>query len=735
TTDWRRLWALLDSSAATVMQATPATWRMLIEAGWPGKPGLKALCGGEALPLALADELVQRGVELWNMYGPTETTIWSTVQRVTTQGEPLSIGRPIANTTLFILDCRGQPTPVGVPGELHIGGAGLARGYRNRPELTAERFVANRFDPSPHARVYKTGDLARYRPDGSVEFLGRLDNQVKIRGYRIELGEIETQLSQHPAVAAAVARAHAERSGDNALVAYVIPSGPMPSGTELRRFLAQKLPAYMIPPTYVTLDAFPLTPNGKVDRKALPRPEVWGTEPVAEYTAPSTELEQRLAELWAELLEHDRIGVHDDFFDLGGHSLLAARMIGRIHSQLDVQLPLRALFEAPTVVGLSERIEAMQAQAEQAEKPREEPPPLVPIARVRRTSFAQDRFLFIDQLAGPTSAYNIPWPLRLKGELDVVALGRALSEIVRRHEALRTRFVVQDGRRVQLIDARRDVDLHPTDLSSRPDAELVARELVDEQTQMPFDLGRGPLLRASLLHLGARDHVLAIVAHHIAADGWSKAVLFRELDALYRAYAAGLPSPLPEPPVQYGDYAEWERSWLTGDHLAAELEHWRAELEGAPTVLELPADRPRPAVPTLAGAWHRTVIPAEVVDAIRALGRREGATTFMTILAALDVFLHRYSGQEEILVGTPVDTRGAPGLEAAIGAFVNTVVIRGDLSGQPSFNEVLGRVRTRTLDALAHHDVPFERVVDTVAEDRDLSRHPLCQVLLAVDPA
>ena len=510
---------------------------------------------------------------------------------------------------------------------------------------------------------------------------------MKIRGFRIELGEIEALLSQHPAVAAAVATTHAERSGENALVAYVIPNGPMPSGTELRRFLEQKLPAYMVPLTYVTLDAFPLTPNGKLDRKALPRPQVWGSELAIEYIAPSTELEQRLAELWAELLERERIGVHDDFFDLGGHSLMAARLMGRIHSQLDVQLPLRALFEAPTVAGLAERIKAMQAQAKQAEKPREEPPPLVPIARVRRTSFAQERFLFIDQLAGATSAYNIPWPLRLKGELDVVALGRALSEIVRRHEALRTRFAVQDGRRVQLIDAPRDVDLNLTDLSSRPDAELVARKLVDEQTQMPFDLKRGPLLRARLLRLGAREHVLAIVVHHIAADGWSKAVFFRELDALYRAYAAGLPSPLPEPPVQYGDYAEWERSWLTGDHLAAELEHWRTELEGAPTALELPTDRPRPAVPTLAGAWRRTAIPAELVDAIRALGRREGATTFMTILAALDVFLHRYSGQEEILVGTPVDTRGAPGLEAAIGAFVNTVVIRGDLSGQPSFSE------------------------------------------------
>ncbi len=725
--DPRKLWALLERSGATVMQATPTTWRMLIDAGWPGKPGFKALCGGEALPLALADELVGRELELWNMYGPTETTIWSTVQRVSTQGEPLSIGRPIANTTLFILDGRGQPTPIGVPGELHIGGAGVARGYRERPELTAERFASHPFDPSAGSRLYKTGDLARYRADGSVQYLGRLDNQVKVRGFRIELGEIETQLAAHPAVAAAVASTHEQRSGESELVAYIVPSGQAPAGTELRRFLEQKLPAYMVPSTFVTLDAFPLTPNAKVDRKALPRPEAWGTEPVTEYVAPGTELERRLTELWGELLQRDRIGLQDNFFDLGGHSLLAARLIGRIHSELEVRLPLRALFEAPTIGGLAERIESMQV-----EETGEEPPPLVPVARVRRASFAQERFWFIDQLTGGSAAYNIPWPLRLKGELDVVALGRALTEIVRRHEPLRTRFSIEDGRPVQLVDAPQSVSLEPTDLSREPDPERAASELVDRQTQLPFDLERGPLLRATLLRLSDRDHVLSIVVHHIAADGWSKTVFLRELDALYRALCDGLPSPLPELPVQYGDYAEWERSWLSGDKLAAELEHWRVELDGAPAALELPTDRPRPAVPTLAGAWRRTAVQRELADALRALGRRERATSFMTVLAALDVFLHRYTGQDEIVVGTPVDTRGRPELEGAIGAFVNTVVIRGDLSGRPSFTEVLGRVRKRTLDALAHQYVPFERVVDTVVHDRDLSRHPLCQVLLAV---
>jgi len=741
TSDPRALAQLLQRSGATVMQATPTTWRMLLDGGWTGRPGLRALCGGEALAPGLADQLVACGVELWNMYGPTETTIWSTVQLIRTEGEPPSIGRPIANTSLFILDGCGEPAPIGVPGELHIGGAGLARGYRNRPELTAERFVADPFAARSGARLYKTGDLARYRSDGTVEFLGRLDQQVKLRGYRIELGEIEARLAEHPRVAAAAAAVHLGSAGEPELVAYVVPSAEPVDAEELWQRLGQSLPAYMVPSSLVTLPALPLTPNGKLDRNALPAPEAGGAGPRSAYVAPRTDPERAIAELWSEVLGVERIGVHDDFFELGGQSLLAARLMGRLDSRLGVELPLRALFESPTVAGLAARVPALPAAVDpglsaavDTVTATTESPPLVPMARVRRASFAQERFWFIDQVAGSSGAYNISWPVRLRGGLDVASLQRALSEIVRRHEVLRTRFAAEEGRPMQVIDAPGAVTLELIDLSRQADPEDRARRVVDQQTQAPFDVAQGSPLRALLIRLGSEDHILQIVIHHIAADGWSKAVLFGELGALYPAFADDRPSPLPELPVQYGDFAEWQRSWLQGERLERELAYWTAQLRGAPTVLELPSDRPRPAVASLRGAWLRTAVPGALIERLGALGRDGGATLFMVMLAGFEVLLYRYTGQTDVVIGAPVDTRSRAELEQLIGPFVNTIVLRNDLSGSPSFRELLGSVRGRTLDAIEHQELPFERLVEALAPERDLTRHPIIQALLALNP-
>ena len=731
--DPRALARLLESSRATVMQATPTTWRILIDSGWTGMQGLKALCGGEALPPALADELVSRVGELWNMYGPTETTIWSTCAHVRQAGEALTIGRPIANTTLHVLDRRGRPAPIGVPGELLIGGAGLARGYRNRLELTEERFVAGELGAE---RLYRTGDLARYRADGTVQFLGRLDHQVKLRGFRIELGEIEATLDAHPSVAQAVASIHEAPGGEPALIAYVVADGDPPDAQELRGFLGQSLPTYMVPATIVMLERLPLTPNGKIDRNALPAPELPSSADDL-YMEPRDAMELAVASVFCEVLGIERAGAHDDFFALGGQSLLAARLVSRLVAKLEIELALRAVFETSTVAGLAAHVEELRAP--QVPDPlvapltRAEPTPLLPTESVRPASFAQERFWFIDQIGGG-AAYNISWPLRLRGALDVVALERALNEIVRRHEVLRSRLAVPDGRPVQVIEPSRTISLEFLDLSEESERERAAQGLIEEHTRDRFSLEEGPLIRASLIRLQPQEHILQVVVHHAAADGGSKVVFFNELGALYGAYRDNRPAALPEPPIQYADFAQWQRSTLQGERLERELVHWSRELEGIPAALELPSDRPRPQVASLRGRWLRTKLSVQTLERLNALARDQGATLFMVLLAAFDVLLHRYTGQEDLLVGTPVDTRGQAELEQLIGPFVNTLVLRSDLSGQPSFRDLLGRVKLRTLDAIEHQALPFERLVEVLAPERELGRHPLVQTLIALNP-
>ncbi|MFZ5918978.1 MAG: amino acid adenylation domain-containing protein [Chloroflexota bacterium] len=693
---------------------------------------------------ACTPEIVERwspGRRFFNGYGPTEATIGPALARLESLPEGavhVPIGRPVANMRIYLLDAHLRPVPVGVPGELHIGGVGVGRGYLNRPDLTAERFIADPFSfPASGggregvARLYKTGDLARYRADGTIEFLGRMDHQVKVRGFRIELGEIEAVLSAHPAVQQAAVLAREDDGGGKQLAAYVVLRQPEPSTGELREYLRASLPDYMLPAVFVTLDEMPLTPSGKVDRRALPAPQSVHLTRMA-YVAPRTPVEEGLADIFAQVVSLDRVGVHDSFFDLGGHSLRATQVISRVREVFQIDLPLRALFEWPTVAGLAVQVEAALRTGSGLEAP-----PIEAISREGDTplSFAQQRLWFLDQLEPGNLFYNIPIAMRLQGKLDVAALERVLSEIVRRHEALRTTFAVIDGRPVQVIAPEPAVSLPLKDLTSLPQAEREAetQRLAILEVRQPFDLARGPLLRARLIRLGEQEHVALLTMHHIVSDGWSMGVLVAEIAQLYAAFAAGQPSPLPELAVQYADFSHWQRAWLQGEVLERQLVYWKQRLINSPPMLELPTDRPRPAVQTSHGATLSFDLPGELSQALKELGREEGVTLFMTLLAAFQTLLYRYTGQPDVVVGTPIANRTRREVEGLIGFFVNTLVMRTDLSGAPSFRQLLARVREVALGAYAHQDLPFELLVEALQPGRDLSHTPLFQVMLVLD--
>ncbi|HEV2845900.1 MAG TPA: condensation domain-containing protein, partial [Thermoanaerobaculia bacterium] len=673
-----------------------------------------ALCGGEAMPPALAASLRQRTRALWNVYGPTETTVGSTVAEVGEGG--ITIGRPIANTAVYVLDAWGQPAPVGVPGELLIGGAGLARGYLDRPELTAERFVPDPFGMG--SRLYRTGDLARFLPDGCLECLGRIDHQVKVRGFRIELGEIEAELCRHPEVAAAVVMAREDR-----LVAYVVGEAPI---EDLREDLKSRLPAYMAPSVYVRLEALPLTPNGKVDRKALPEPEA-GTAPEGLTAAPRTPGEELLAGIWCDVLRLERVGVHQDFFELGGHSLLATQVVSRVRDVFGVEMPLRWLFETPTVGGLAARL-----AGERSDETGRTPLRPVPRDGALPLSFSQERLWFLDRLEGGGPAYNIFAAVRLAGRLDAVRLRDAFQGLVRRHESLRTRFAETGGSPAQVIAPVLEVGLPLVDLAGlgpeEREAEVKAR--AHTEARWRFDLAAGPLVRLSLLRLGEEEHALLLNVHHIVPDAWSMGVLIQDLAALYEGS-----TPLPDLPVQYADFAVWQRERLHGKALGDRIAWWREELAGAPAVLDLPADRPRPVVHSQRGGAVGVRVPAGVVAGLRGAGRRAGATPFMALLSGFQILLARYTGKADAPVGSPIAGRTRSELEGLIGFFVNTLVLRTDLSGDPTFSETLARAREATLGAYGHQDLPFEKLVEELAPRRDLSYSPLFQVMLVLQNA
>ncbi len=692
--------------------------------------------GGEPVPRALADRVyAQAGIErLYNVYGPSEDTTFSTWELIERQSERApSIGRPLDGEQGWVVDSNLVPTPVGVPGELYLGGDGLSRGYLGRPELTAERFVPDPFAAAPGSRMYRVGDLARYRPDGRLEFLGRIDTQVKIRGFRVELGEVEAALARLPGVEGAAVLARQDAALGLHLVAYVALGTEAELGA-LREGVRAALPEPMVPAAWKRLDALPLTPNGKVDRRALARiaPDVAAGTTGREAETPA---ERRLAELFAGLLGVARVGAEESFFHLGGHSLLAARLVARVRDLFEIDLPLRTVFEAPTVAGLARWIEAHRGEGAVGFHHGATVRPAGPPSHAP-ASFAQQRLWILDRLLGATATYNIPAVFHLDGAFVPAALGAALDEIVRRHQVLRTVFRVEDGQPVQVVQPPASRGLPVIDLAACPPAlrEAEAARLAAAWGRRPFDLERGPVFRAALLRLAADEHTLLVNVHHIAFDGWSQGILIEELGALYRTLASGVAeSPLPPLPLQYGDYAAWQRELLSGAVLAEQLAFWRGHLGMDPEPLELPADRPRPAVQSGRGALARHSLTAGFGQGIDRLARARRGTSFMAFLAAFQALLQRYTGRRELLVGTPVANRDRLEVEGLIGCFVNTLVLRADLAGDPSFRALLDQVRETALAAYAHQDLPFERLVEELVPGRDLSRTPLCQVTFALD--
>ncbi|MGH7798833.1 MAG: amino acid adenylation domain-containing protein, partial [Candidatus Binatia bacterium] len=703
----------------------------------------RVICSGEALTPELQDKFFAcLGAELHNLYGPTEAAVdvtsWACSRESNLRSIP--IGKPIANTQIHILDSFLQPVPIGVTGELHIGGIGLARGYANRADLTAEKFIPNPFSDNRGERLYKTGDLARYRHDGSIEFLGRIDHQVKIRGFRVELGEIETVLRQHPAIRETVVVAREDSTADDEtqnlksgkrLVAYIVarPEEVLRIG-ELRSLLKQKLPEYMVPSAFVLLDALRVGPNGKIDRRALPAVDSVRADLEVPYVAPRTDTEKVLAAIWTGVFKLDRVGIHDNFFDLGGHSLTAVQVASRIRDAFQIDLSLRTIFEKPTITGLAEHVEAASPKKHEIEFTASIS---VPRFVTRPLSFAQQRLWFLDQLEPGTPLYNIAEAFRLRGPINVAAMERSVNEIVQRHEALRTTFSTVGGTGAQVISPSLRLTMPVLDLADGPENnhEDEARRLAREEAERPFDLFRGPLLRANLLRLGHEDHVLLITMHHIVSDGWSMAIFLREVTALYNVFSKDEPSPFTELALQYSDYAEWQHRWLREEALETQVGYWKNQLAGVAT-LQLRTDRPRPAIQSFRGDQQIIVLPEALTRALKTLSQEQHVTPFMVLLAAFKALLHRYSGQRDIAVGVPIAGRNRFEFEHLIGFFVNTLVLRTELAGECTFRELVTRMRDVCLSAYDNQDLPFEKLVEELKPDRDLSRNPLFQVLFQV---
>ncbi|GAB2879590.1 hypothetical protein GCM10027277_55990 [Pseudoduganella ginsengisoli] len=719
---------LRTETDATLLNTVPSAIEALANAGAIPATARTINMAGEALKRSLVEKLFATTAAdtVCNLYGPSETTTystWTAMNRAT--GYVPHIGRPIANTTVYVLDAQLQPAPVGVAGELYIGGDGVARGYLNRPELTAERFVADPFVDG--AVMYKTGDLGRWLADGNIEYLGRNDFQVKIRGFRVEPGEIEARLAACAGVREALVIAREDQPGGQRLVAYVLAhDGVELSPAGLRDALAATLADYMVPSAFVVLDAFPLTPNGKLDRKALPAPDADAVI-VRAYEAPAGEQEQALAAIWCALLGIEQAGRHDHFFDLGGNSLLAVQLASQVRARLGVELALRDIFAAPTLAGMAAALAAASHAA---------PAAITPVARdgALPLSFSQQRLWFLDRLDHSASvAYHMPAAMRLAGPLDKAALQAALDRVVDRHESLRTVFTDADGEPVQSITPPGcGFTLLEKDLSQFAGHEqqfAVMQACTDEASQ-PFDLAAGPLMRGQLLYLAPNQHVLLLTKHHIISDGWSTAILVREISTLYAAFRAGQDDPLAPLALHYADYAAWQRRWLQGGVLAQHSAFWKDYLSGAPELLELPADRPRPARQSYAGATLPLALPAALSDALRALSQRHGVTLFMTMLAAWSALLARLSGQHDIVVGVPVANRQRAELEPLIGFFVNTLALRVQLDDDPAAGDLLARVKASALQAMSHQDLPFEQVVEAVSPSRSMRHSPVFQVML-----
>ncbi|HCT5570030.1 TPA: pyoverdine non-ribosomal peptide synthetase PvdD, partial [Pseudomonas aeruginosa] len=689
------------------------------------QPALRyVIFGGEALDLQSLRPWFQRfgdrQPQLVNMYGITETTVHVTYRPVSEadlEGGLVSpIGGTIPDLSWYILDRDLNPVPRGAVGELYIGRAGLARGYLRRPGLSATRFVPNPFPGGAGERLYRTGDLARFQADGNIEYIGRIDHQVKVRGFRIELGEIEAALAGLAGVRDAVVLAH-DGVGGTQLVGYVVADSAEDAERlreSLRESLKRHLPDYMVPAHLMLLERMPLTVNGKLDRQALPQPDASLSQQA--YRAPGSELEQRIAAIWAEILGVERVGLDDNFFELGGHSLLATRVISRVRQEQQLDASLKALFERPVLKAFAQGLERTTDAVSTI--------PLADRQQPLALSFAQERQWFLWQLEPESAAYHIPSALRLRGRLDVDALQRSFDSLVARHETLRTRFRLEGGRSYQQVQPAVSVSIE-----REPFGEEGLIERIQAIVVQPFDLERGPLLRVNLLQLAEDDHVLVLVQHHIVSDGWSMQVMVEELVQLYAAYSQGLDVVLPALPIQYADYALWQRSWMEAGEKERQLAYWTGLLGGEQPVLELPFDRPRPARQSHRGAQLGFELPRELVEAVRALAQREGASSFMLLLASFQALLYRYSGQADIRVGVPIANRNRVETERLIGFFVNTQVLKADLDGRMGFDELLAQARQRALEAQAHQDLPFEQLVEALQPERNASHNPLFQVL------
>lgn len=741
----RWLLRAINENNITVLEVVPSMLVHLLEeieitfGKEPESSGLRVLVvTGESLPVGQCRSWLSKypGVPLLNAYGPTECSDDVTQEFVKNSPEEkaarVPVGRPLSNTRTYIANGNGQLVPIGIEGELYVGGVGVGRGYFKDSAQTARVFIPDGFGTQGGERLYRTGDRARYDHDGSIDFLGRMDHQVKVRGYRIELGEIEALMVSHPEVEEAVAVASEHARGERSLVGYVVmKEGGEAREGELRSYLREKLPEYMVPMALVRLDRIPLTTNGKVDRSALPEPQV--NQAASERERPMTPVEEIVAGIWSELLRLEEVGVDENFFDLGGHSLLATQVMSRLRDVLRVEVPLRVLFESPTVAGLAEAVERERGAGRLAAEAS-----IRPVSRDMELplSYAQQRLWFIQQLEPDGSTYNIPSAVRLRGTLDISSLRQSLQEIARRHEVLRTRFVSFQGRPVQVIDEPHEVALPIWEVSGFEEGqwEQRAREIVGQEARRPFDLEREPVWRGSLVRLGAEDHLLLLDLHHIASDGWSTDVMVREFRQLYDAFRTGRQSPLPELKFQYADFAVWQRQWLQGKALEQELNYWQQQLAGSP-VLELPTDRTRPAVASHEGAKVPFRLSVDLTRELRALSRRERLTLFMTLLAGFQALLSRYTAQEDIVVGTPIAGRNRAETEGMIGFFVNTLVIRTDVSLNPTVRELLSRVRETALDSYAHQNLPFEKLVEELRPERSLSREPLFQIMFVLQNA
>jgi amino acid adenylation domain-containing protein len=720
-----------------VLKIVPSHLLALLSAGG-GKavlPSKFVVVGGERLTRELMEKITAEevGCEVVNHYAPSETTCGSLTLRMSRfdwrhwQGASMPLGRPIANTRLYVLDVAGEPVPVGAIGELYIAGDGVSAGYVGDPQRTKERFLPDRFVAG--STMYRSGDVVRYVADGNIEFLERIDDQVKIRGFRVELGEVQAALEAHGGVKQSVVLARDGDHGKRVLGWVVAREGVALTETELREHVKLRLPEYMVPTRVVVLAKMPLTQNGKIDRQGLPEPEA-----LQQQTKPRTAMEEMVAAVWREVLEDEQIGVEQNFFEIGGHSLLATQIIARLRERLDVAIPVRMLFDHPTIAALANEMEHIQR-----ENVGLAPPPirLVPRNGALPLSLAQEGIWVHDQFEPHNPLYNIPRAWRLKGPLQVAALQRSLNEIVRRHESQRTTFAIQGERPVQVIAKSLHIPIARYDLTSLPaeDRKDAGRRIIEDEAIRPFDLERGPLVRAHLIGFSDDDHVFLMVLHHIISDAWSAGVFFRELKALYEAFLSGAESPLPTVRIQYGDYAVHERQWLQGEVLEKHAAYWRQELAGAPPLLELPTDRPRFGARSFRGSLETMRLSPDVAQSVKQLSRLEGTTPFTVLMSAFQTLLWRHSGQSQIVVGTDFANRNTPEVEEMLGFFVNVLPIRADFSGDPTFRNMLGRVRQSLLGAHAHHQLPLAKIVQEVQPTRSSSHNPVVQALFVYQNA